>query len=273
MARMMARIEMIRRVLGPASLVVIGITAIVGIVCVAPAGAGPETDNLNALFEKACDLYEKGDFDSARVEFEAIESQGLRNASVYYNLGNCYYREGEIGRAVADYRRALMLAPRDGDIKANLALVRASAGSGDTTGTYGRGSVTGLPLRLVSPRQLQSTSYGAYYLASVFSLGVLFLRGRARRISAYGLVACVLVFALAFGLSRYGIAKFRSVSEAVIITDQAELKSGPGNAFQEISTLADGLELRLRARSGMWVEVQLPTGEVGWVREKDLETI
>jgi tetratricopeptide (TPR) repeat protein len=235
--------------------------------------ANPRDDNVNALFRVACDLYEKGDFDSALVQFDAIKVQGMRNASVYYNLGNCYYREGHVGRAVANYRRALMLSPRDSDIKANLNLIRTSVGSGDTTAAYGLGGVTAFPLRLISPRRLQEMFYVAYYLAAIFFLGVLFLKNRLRRVGLYGLVASVVVTACAFGLSQHGISKFKSASEAVVITDQTELKSGPGNAFEEIATLADGLELRLRARSGMWLEVRLPTGEVGWVREKDIETI
>jgi uncharacterized protein YgiM (DUF1202 family) len=63
------------------------------------------------------------------------------------------------------------------------------------------------------------------------------------------------------------------VLEAVVIADRTELKSGPGNAFEELASLPDGSEVTLRARSGMWIEVKLPTGEVGWVREKDIETI
>ena len=35
----------------------------------------------------------------------------------------------------------------------------------------------------------------------------------------------------------------------------------------------DGVEVSLKARSGIWVEVQLRTGEIGWIREQDVELI
>jgi hypothetical protein len=166
-----------------------------------------------------------------------------------------------------------MLAPRDEDARANLALIRTAVGSGDTTATDGVAGVTALPLRLLSAREFQLIFYLAYYLAAGCFLGVLFFGGRIRRLGLYGLVAAVLVAGLALGLSTHGISNFRSVSDGVVVTDRAELKSGPGEAFQEIAALADGLEVRLRARSGIWVEVQLPTGEVGWLRDTDLEPI
>jgi tetratricopeptide (TPR) repeat protein len=237
------------------------------------AFAGSGAGDPNGLFRQACNLYEKGDFGSALGEFKAVKAGGMENAALYYNMGNCYYREGQLGRAVASYRRALMLAPRDNDVKTNLALIRAAVGSGDTTSTAGLATMTALPLRFFSARQFQWIFYLAYYLAAACFLGVLFLRGRFRRIGVYGVIAAIVVAGCALGLSEYGISKFRTVTDGVVVTDRAPLTSGPGDAFQEIATLPDGLELRLKAKSGIWVEVELPTGEVGWLRDKSIEPI
>ena len=237
---------------------------------VAGEPGGPSVD---AMFREGCDLYEKVDFRSALADFEAIRDEGVRNATVYFNLANCYYRERQMGKAVANYRRALVLAPRDADARANLSLIRRSLGTADTTAAYAgrRGGAPGLSL--FSPRQLQAIFLIAYYLAAVFLLGALFLNSSLRRAAIYALAASILLAGLAFALSRHSISRLKSVAEAVVIVDRAALKSGPGSAFDEISALPDGLELRQRARSGMWVEVQLPTGEVGWVRDADIETI
>jgi tetratricopeptide (TPR) repeat protein len=235
--------------------------------------SGPGAADLNGIFRQACELYEKGDFGSALGQFQAVKAGGMENAALYYNIGNCYYREGQLGRAVASYRRALMLAPRDQDVKTNLALIRVAVGSGDSTLTAGRPAVTALPLRFFSPRQFQWIFYLAYYLAAACFLGVLFLRGRFRRVGVYGVIAAIVVAGCALGLAQYGISRFRAVTDGVVVADRTPLTSGPGDAFQEIATLPDGLELRLRAKSGIWVEVQLPTGEVGWLRDTTVEPI
>ena len=58
-----------------------------------------------------------------------------------------------------------------------------------------------------------------------------------------------------------------------MVIDHSEFMSGPGAAFDELAGLPDGVEVEIRARSGIWVEVQLRTGEIGWLRETNLETI
>jgi hypothetical protein len=235
------------------------------------AGSAPDARALSA-FREACDLYERGDFGGALSGFEAVKAEGIKSAAVYFNLGNCYYRQDQLGRSIANYRRALLLAPRDSDARTNLGLARASVYGGDSTATRSQG-FSALPLGLASPRQAQALFYVAYYLAAVFFLAVLFLGGTLRRRAFYGLVVAVVVAGVAFGLSRHSASKFTSAAEAVVVVDRVELKSGPGNAFEEVAVLPDGVEVSLRARSGMWVEVTLATGEVGWLRQDDIETI
>ena len=48
-----------------------------------------------------------------------------RSADVYYNLGNSYYKAGEIAKAVLNYERALLMKPGNSDIRANLEVARA----------------------------------------------------------------------------------------------------------------------------------------------------
>jgi hypothetical protein len=50
------------------------------------------------------------------------------SAAALYNLGNSYARSGKAALAELNYERALVLAPMDPDIRANLRTVRESAG-------------------------------------------------------------------------------------------------------------------------------------------------
>ncbi len=235
--------------------------------------AEPADAEVNSRFNQACDFYEAGDLVSARAGFEALISMGVKSGAVYYNLGNCLYKQGEVGRAVANYRRAILLNPRDEDIRVNLDLLRSAVGTRDTTSAFGRGGMSGAPLRLASPREWQIAFYISYYLSVIFLLGLLFLSGRARALAGRVLAVLVIVCIGSFALSAHGRSRFRGGSEAVVVVERTEFMSGPGAAFEELAKLADGVELRLRARSGIWVEAQLPGGEVGWVREGDLEPI
>ena len=62
--------------------------------------------------------YMKNDFASAIQVYEALLTKG-EAADLYYNLGNSYYKSGDIAKAILNYERALLLQPGNGDIRAN----------------------------------------------------------------------------------------------------------------------------------------------------------
>src|SRR5258708_7214217 len=56
----------------------------------------------------------------AAQQWEALLSGNFENGALYYNIGNAYMRAGETGRAIAAYRKAKLLRPRDQYLDANL---------------------------------------------------------------------------------------------------------------------------------------------------------
>ena len=69
--------------------------------------------------------YATADYATATHIYEQLLVTEGEAASVYYNLGNSYYKQGEIARAILNYERALMLAPANSDIQFNLELARS----------------------------------------------------------------------------------------------------------------------------------------------------
>src|SRR5690606_3967693 len=60
--------------------------------------------------------------DKAIEVYKDLINSGFEGTSLYYNLGNSYYRTGKIGLAILYYEKALKLSPGDEDIRHNLAL-------------------------------------------------------------------------------------------------------------------------------------------------------
>lgn len=235
--------------------------------------AAPAAPDAQVIFGNGCDLYDQGDFGQAAEHFEALVARGIEDSDVYYNLANAYYKQGRLGKAVANYRRALVLAPRDNDVRANLELLRSIVGFRDTTTSHNVADVAAFPLRLASPREFQVISYVGYYLAAAIIVVALFSRGLMRKRTLQVFVTLAIITTAAFVFARYGVSRSDGGSDGVVIVDQAEMMSGPGTAFDELIRLPDGVEVRLRARSGIWVEIELRSGEIGWIREQDIELI
>ena len=67
---------------------------------------------INKEYAKAIEIY------------ESMLQQG-ESGEVYYNLGNAYFKQDELGKAILNYERALLLQPGNSDINANLDMARA----------------------------------------------------------------------------------------------------------------------------------------------------
>jgi len=80
-------------------------------------------------FIKAQEAYDTGDMEKSIAIFNSMFTNGCRNAELYYNLANAYFKNGNLPEAVLNYRRAWYLVPRDPDVKANLRFALNAAGA------------------------------------------------------------------------------------------------------------------------------------------------
>ena len=66
---------------------------------------------LVALFSDANQLYSDGNYAEAAKAYEEIITE-QPNSEVYYNLGNAYFKQNELAKAILAYERCLRLDPR-----------------------------------------------------------------------------------------------------------------------------------------------------------------
>ena len=77
------------------------------------------------LFQDANDLFISKKYKESIELYEKIIDNGQKNSTVFYNLGNAYYRSGDIGHAIWAYKHANKFSPRDKDIIHNLKMAEA----------------------------------------------------------------------------------------------------------------------------------------------------
>ena len=77
------------------------------------------------LFHEANDLFINKKYKKSIELYEKIIDSGQENSTVFYNLGNAYYRLGDIGHAIWAYKHANKFSPRDKDIIHNLKIAEA----------------------------------------------------------------------------------------------------------------------------------------------------
>ena len=80
------------------------------------------TQSSDSLFQLGNTYYENEQYETAASTYEQLEND-YSHEYLYLNLGNSYYRMGELGNAVWAYEKAYSIAPRDQDIIYNLNFV------------------------------------------------------------------------------------------------------------------------------------------------------
>ena len=243
------------------------------ILMISPSLAQTEVSPTEAML-RANQSYEAGQFAEAAAIYEAIVEAGVHNSDLYYNLGNAYFKQGDLGRAILNYRRAQRLTPRDADVIANLNLARArTVDQLETTG----GGLTNLiqaAEEWLTLNEALVLALALWVLICYFAILAILLP-RLRRV--FGWVMAVLALFLMIGLISVANRFYtdRQYPPAVVVAPEVDITSGPGSSEQYLVefTLHAGAETRLLEERPGWRRISLPGDLQGWVPAEAIEGI
>lgn len=212
--------------------------------------------------EKATELYNR-----AILLYEKIVAQGdVRNAKLYYNLGNAYFLTDDLGRAILNYRRALELDSSDVNIRNNLA--------------YARSQRTDKVSVQTEKRVLQTLFFWHYdfslrtrlLLACVFFAGlcvgatVIVWRGRGPAAITAAVLCAGLWLAFLASVAVESHSRSSRVGGVVTVPEiVARQGDGPNYAPSFKEPLHAGTEFELLAQRPGWFHIQLADGTDAWI--------
>jgi hypothetical protein len=225
------------------------------------------------LFTRAGQEYDAGSYLQAAVLYDSLTQAGFGNAAVYFNLGNAYFRAGNVGRAIWAYRSAGTLAPRDPDIEANLIVARLAAR--DRIEAVAPGFLKQVWRALSGLLSLREGSLlvSLLWIGLWIVLAIWLFYSRLRRfINPFLKVLVTLWAAAALVLAARYIATSNTVP-AVVVVDETEALSGPGGDADVVFSGHSGLECIVRGRRADYLLVELANGRVGWVPASDLASV
>lgn len=248
----------------PRFKIILLITLLLGVV-----GLNAQENSLE-LFQKASRFYDSGDFNSAIQSYQQLLDKGIKEAAVYYNLGNAYFKAKKLGKAILYYRKALKSAPRDKDIETNLNFSRLFVLDKMKSSTNLSSVLVDKALKLGTVNEFTFFTF-LFYLGST-SLGIAaFFRGE--KIIRRGLVICLAIFPILLFFSVIKISRENGWQEAVVTVPTVEIYNGPGQEFTLQFTGHEGLELRIEQEKDDWYLISLPQGAKGWLPKTAVERI
>lgn len=229
----------------------------------------------NNSFKRANDLYSKGEYKNAAIEYETIlKNQGV-SPELYYNLGNAYYKMGEVAKSILNYERALRLQPTYEDAKTNLEMAQLKVVDNvvQIPPFFVMRWIDGL-MKLLTSNQWLVLSL-LFWLVTLTSI-LLFIFGKTltyRKTSFY--VAIVFVGFTFFSGIFSGVRKHQMVnhSEAIILSGAVYIKSAPDKSGTDLFLLHEGTKVKIKSTLDKWVEVVIGNGNVGWIENNCIEKI
>jgi len=215
-------------------------------------------------FLEANRLYEEGNYAAAAKAYEQIVQSGKVSSALCFNLGNAWFKHGQLGRAIVCYRQAAALSPRDPDILANLRFARDMVGGSRPLGTVWQRWLSRLTLN----------EWAALTAALAWSWFLLLAARQWRpqwrpalRSSTIAAGLAGLATALAFGAVLYNQQYH---PRAVVIVPEAAVRHGPLMESQSFYTLSDGAEVDVLDRQGEWLQVIDSARRIGWLRQEQV---
>jgi tetratricopeptide (TPR) repeat protein len=222
------------------------------------------------IFYKGNTLYEEGKYDEAIREYSKLHEQGLESGSLYYNIGNCYFKKGDIGRAILNYERAKKLISGDSDLASNYTYARSLI-----KGDISKASTPWLK-RLLNIFDFFTINGLTIFLSSVFAFTLLFLLAGLfihplKRYYRFILPILLIIFILG-AFSLYGRVSMLG-KEAVIISESSDAKFEPLDNATIHFTVYEGMKVYITESKKDWSKVERFDGKVGWIMSGSMERI
>lgn len=229
----------------------------------------------NTLWDSANVAYNEGDYAKATELYESILADNLHSAKLYFNLGNAYYKQDKLGKAILNYNRALRLAPADEDTRHNLEY--ATEATKDNIEEIPEFFLTTWVKKVRNLMGCDGWTIFSYAMLIVALIGALaYLLAEVltyRKAGFYTLCIAALLFIVSTIFAYHEREALVNSAEAIIMSSAAPIKSSPDRAATDLFVLHEGTKLTTGESIDGWVEIRIADGRKGWIESSRIEQI
>ena len=243
------------------------------------------TASAATLSQEADSAYMNDNFARAAELYESIIKSEGSSSNLYYNLGNCYYRQGKPGLAILYYERALRLDPSNDDARANLAFVNTKIVDepGDR-GMFISNTINGIA---------QGVSANGWATAAILSFVLLlccvalYVFSSTIKLRKFGFFAGIIliIVCVVTNIFAHIATKYSTDSNEAIVIDPSTLLStsprAPKDRSEEALLLHEGTKVeildsvstRIDSIDSKWYDVKVDNNNRAWIKASAVEKI
>ena len=225
-------------------------------------------------FYKANNYYNNSKYLESINVYESILAGGWESSNLYYNLGNSYFRQNQIGQSIWAYNKALKMDPRNEDLIKNLSIAEAK-----------------IKDRIILPDEFYFVKvYGnfksRYTLKEWLLAGgiivlftvVSFLISEFQILNNWKIVRVVkILMLLTVMIHLVTLDKFFDDNDdklGIIIDNQVKAYSGPFYGDNSVLfNINEGTEVMIKQNQKNWTEIILLDGKRGWITSNKIRLL
>jgi len=223
----------------------------------------------HSLFIKANTAYSSDSITKAIALYDSILASGKESSELYYNLGNCYYKNKDWANAIWHYEKSLQLTNNE-QAKENLALTKLKIID----------RIEAIPQLFYtkwwrSTQELLSTKHWQYLAILSIFLSLLFgtmnklLHKNTKKYYIFFLASGLLLLLISSSSYQNKIDK----KEGIIFSSVVVANSAPSLRSTELFTLHSGTKLEITDRIGDWIHIKIATGNSGWILQNSVKEL
>ena len=230
----------------------------------------------DSLWNAGVQAYSDGDYASALQDWEEVRSAGLMSRELYYNLGNAYFKDGQLAQSILWYERALRLDPSDDDVRYNLEYARSLAQDKIEEVPEIFFEQWGHAMCYLLPSNVWAI-IGLVGFALLVACVLLYLLGSTpgrRKLGFFAAIAALIIALLGWDFAQWQRQEAQRQDMAIVMRPVSSVKSSPSESgAKDLFILHEGTRVKVLDNVSGFSNIELADGRQGWIPAKDLEVI
>ncbi len=227
--------------------------------------------NLARQYLSGLEAYKAGDYARAAESLQTIADTGVSNGQLFYNLGNAYLKNNDLGRALLWYEKAHVLLPDDPDLNFNMNYARSL--------TKDAPPEENLPIQRIlffwkyqlSPGTIKVLAIAFNLLFWTAATAYALVRRRGLRRTAYAALLPAVLFVFTGAYNYYESAA--DSNQAIVLPARAAVRSGLQASSTELFQLHAGAKVNVLKRLKGHVQIRFAKDKIGWLPQDQVGLI
>jgi len=238
------------------------------------AEMSPSPNNIADFINAAVIDFQNNRFIEALENFHLAEQMGLSNPDLYFNIGNTYFRLGNLPYAIIYYKKVLLLNSSHKGATNNLEFALSLTRDRQVDGE--ENFVSNFVINTVYLFSINTLLVLILILLAIIII-IIHIQWRFPYMdrTVWRFVNFMLLFIL-LGVSGLTISRISLVNnnkDAVVVQSIVNVYSGPSESFTRLFTIHEGTVLRIQREENGWSQVSTMSGFSGWIESESFRKI